>query len=824
MDVVPRYRHFGDYVGALAAHADRVALTRRTFISIERESYATLCANARRTSRFLASEGVVPGDRVFLAARNAPEWMELLLGTVLLGAVLVPFDATGGDDAIRRAARETRPTVAFCDEAAGRALVGLVPTYPLAELRLRTAVHEDVAPDVTLDGQMPAFIVFTSGTTADPKGVVLSHANVLANIEGIRARIAVDPGWRLLSVLPLSHTYELTGTLTVLAGGAQVVYLPQVTPALISRALVEFRITTILATPQFLTILFARVRQLATEGGRSHGLDRALRISGALPRPIRRIVFASVHRRLGGELDLVVTGGAPIPFEDAVAWEKMGVRTVQGYGLTETAPILTVNGLRHRRLDSPGRSLDNVELRIAADGEIQARGPNVFAGYWERDDATREAFTEDGWFRTGDAGSIEGGWLKIEGRLKFAIVRRSGLKVFPEDVELVADTIAVLRECCIVGAATPSGEGVTAVVRSDEPDEPVAAAVDELNTRLADFQHVDAWRRWPEAAFPRTRLGKIDRLAVREWVNHEPREVALPAAPTPLDPLSRIIRANLDDRSAAFDDDSELANIGLGSLGRLSVVAMVEEQLGISIPEHLVTPTTTVGALRSFLGAAPVAPVAPLRPRWPFNPAVRAVGTALRETVINGIVRMWVRVDVEGTERLELLTSPALYIFNHSDDFDGPVVWHALPRTVRRRLAAATASDVLADHRALAFLIRLCFAGFAFARTEPLMDSFEYVGELVDQGWSIAIAPEGQLSTDGQLHAFKPGIGVLAVNLGIPVVPVKTVGLSGTVPLHAKWPKRRSHPTVRIGEPLRFSADSDFRVVTEALQRAMEDL
>jgi long-chain acyl-CoA synthetase len=181
-------------------------------------------------------------------------------------------------------------------------------------------------------------------------------------------------------------------------------------------------------------------------------------------------------------------------------------------------------------------------------------------------------------------------------------------------------------------------------------------------------------------------------------------------------------------------------------------------------------------------------------------------------------------LDVVGADRLVGLKTPAIFIFNHSDDFDGPVIYQAVPRELRRRLAVATGADVMRAHRLLAFIVRLCYAGFPFARSEPYVPSLQYVGEMVDKGWNVLIAPEGHLSTDAQLQPFKSGIGLLAVNLGVPVVPLKTFGLAGTVPLHAKWPKKRSRVTVRIGAPLRFGPVLDYEDVTETLRRAMETL
>ena len=202
--------------------------------------------------------------------------------------------------------------------------------------------------------------------------------------------------------------YELTGgMLAPLARGAGIFYVPSASPAAIGRGLQDYRITTILAVPQLLSLLLERVEQAAAAQGKTKALARAMKLAAVLPFPLRRLLFSDVHSQLGKRLNLVITGGAPIPIEVGTAWERMGVRLLQGYGLTETAPILTMNSLHERRAGSAGRALDNVNLRIADDGEIQAKGPSIFREYWHNPTATREAFTEDGWFKTGDAGSLQ---------------------------------------------------------------------------------------------------------------------------------------------------------------------------------------------------------------------------------------------------------------------------------------------------------------------------------------------------------------------------------------------------------------------------------
>jgi long-chain acyl-CoA synthetase len=820
------YDHFGYYVDSLGSFNNRLALANKAYIRTEKLRYIDLRAQIYRTAHYLSDQGISKGDRVMILANNSPQWIELLLGCQMIGAVAVPTDVNSSLKTMRGFIQQTEPKLIFKLDALAPELNKQFETRPIDKLDKSIAQYPVDPPKIELHGDDPALIVFTSGTTADPKGVVLSQKNILSNISGIQTRIQISRNWRLLSVLPLSHMYELTGTLAILSRGASIFYLPRVTPLAIASALQQYKITTLLAIPQLLSLLLNRINEGAAEAGKTETLATASKIAAVLPFKLRRLLFHSVHSRLGGHLQLVVTGGAPIPFDVGQTWERMGVGTVQGYGLTETSPILSVNALKNRRLDSPGRPVDNVKLRIANNGEIQASGPSVFSEYWHNEAATKQAFTEDGWFKTGDIGDLKYGWLHIKGRLKFAIVLSSGLKVFPEDIEIVADKNKVFKAFCVVGQNGHEGESVLAVVVSEQSDKQIDQAISDINGQLESFQHISNWERWPDKDFPRTRLLKVDRRAVADWANKPPKiDPEIKARTQPHDDtLVGVIRQSLGRPSAVVKDNAKLADLGLDSLRRLNLVALIESQIGITISEEYVTKDLTVSALRKLVNQGnAVAPPMHL-PAWPYYRGVHVIGNTLREIIIHPIVRIWVKIDVVGRDNLRGLDTPAIFIFNHTDDFDGPVVYRSLPYYIRKNLSVAAADDVIKEHKVLEFIIRLCFAGFNFSRKEPYLPSLEYVGRMIDRGYNVALSPEGHISGNGKLQQFKPGIGLLAVNLGVPIVPIKTDGLRGTVPVHASWPKKHSRVTVQIGQPISFDADMDYDEVTNKLQQIMKNL
>jgi len=256
------------------------------------------------------------------------------------------------------------------------------------------------------------------------------------------------------------------------------------------------------------------------------------------------------------------------------------------------------------------------------------------------------------------------------------------------------------------------------------------------------------------------------------------------------------------------------------------VVSLIEERLGVNLPESQITQTTTVKQLRALIKKGSAAEPEQPRPRWPYKRPARFVGNLLRETLLWALLRIWVHARVTGKEHIKNLKTPALFIFNHVDGFDAPVVFNALPRRIRNRLAVAIADDVIANHPVLHIVPRLCYGGYNFARHDPFMPTLTYTGNLVDKGWSVAIAPEGKVSLDGNLQPFKSGIGLLAVELGIPIVPIKTEGLFGTMPIanHNKFPKKRSQIRVRIGEPITFARHTPYDDAKRHLEQIMHDL
>jgi long-chain acyl-CoA synthetase len=362
-------------------------------------------------------------------------------------------------------------------------------------------------------------LVFTSGTTGTPKGVILTHDNVVASIESFH-RIVPLMEHRIVSLLPLSHLLEqAVGLYYALDVGASILYVRSRNPRVIFDALRAHRVTSMVVVPQVLELFWSAISREIEKRGRTATVERLRGIARHLPFPLRRLLFRSIHAQLGGHFRLFLCSGAFLPPALEGAWEDLGVIVLQGYGSTETGTGTCTTLDDHGR-GTVGRAPEGIEMRIVEDGEIQFRGRTVFSGYWNAPELTAAAFTEDGWYHTGDLGHLDpAGRLILSGRIKDIIVLPNGFNVYPEDIENALH-ISGLREAIVV-ETTPGR--IEAIVVND-PDESAAAfsarvdaAVRAANATLGPNQRVAGWRTWPGDDFPRTHTLKVRRDPVRRW-------------------------------------------------------------------------------------------------------------------------------------------------------------------------------------------------------------------------------------------------------------------------------------------------------------------
>jgi long-chain acyl-CoA synthetase len=611
---------------------------------------------------------------------------------------------------------------------------------------------------------------------------------------------------------------QMGGLLLPLTIGASVVYPASRRPSLLLRDMQQQRITAILGVPQIFALFMQTIEQELQRRGKER-VWRALQWAApAIPMQVRRLIFRAVHERLGGGFDFLLSGGAPLDATLMRKWETLGVPMLQAYGTTEAAPALTATTLNDRPPGSVGKPLPGVRVRVAEDGEILAGGANITPGYWQDPEATAAAFVH-GWYRTGDLGYLDKrGHLFLRGRKKDLIVRPDGQNVYPEDVERELLAVPGVEEAVAIERAGTHGAEVHAVLRCAGSMEGAAALVRRANERLAPHQQIQGFTVWPHGDFPRTHTFKVRKGEIARILTTGEAPAESPALPTPgASPVLRLVMSISSWPAAALHESSTLGEIGIDSLGRAELLAAIEHECGIYLDEATIGPETSIGELEQLIKDAQSG-ARPLPARWPLSRAAvrardRLHGPAQRtlDIICPG--------EIEGRLSLTGVRHPAIFVANHSSGLDVHLMLRALGPYWRRRIAVVTA-DKYFVHPMIGACMSLFFNSFRFVREGSIRPTLEHAAWLVDQRWSLILFPEGTRSVGGAMAPFKAGIGMLAVELGIPVIPLHIDGAWEVLPRHRRLP-RPGRVHVRIGEPLRFAAGTGYSEATRIIEAAV---
>ena len=826
-----------DLLAEAAARFDRrPALLIKPAFRTRKWRYRDLAHLAPRVARVLADEGIEPGDRVVMWAVNRPEWGIAFLGAVHAGAVLVPLDfRTAGDFAAQVARRtDAKLVIASAQTAAQAAGLGL-PMVLIESLpdRARTADPlgtPKVAPDDLLE------IVFTSGTTGDPKGAMLTHGNLVSNARSLLEVFNLEPNERLLSVLPLSHLFEQTvGFLTPLLAGASVVYPISRQPSVLVRTFREFRATMLLIVPQGLKLLDNAIERRVDATGRRETFEKLHRWARRLPNRLRRLLFRPVLGQFGGRLRTIAVGGAAMDTELADRWTEMGLQVLQGYGATEMAPVMTFTRADRNRIGTVGETIPGVELRIADDGEVLARGPNRFVGYWQDPDATAAAIDDDGWYHTGDLGELsDDGFLTLRGRKKDMLVLPDGTNVYPEDIEGVLARDPRERDATVVGTGSDGDLRVHAVLLLADPGE-AGSVVRDANAKLGAHQQIRAHSVWPEDEFPRTHTLKVKkRLVVAALDQADVVVGSHPPVPGPMsvaaadgiDGIVGIVAGVASLPPDAVTPGSRLSSdLGLDSLGRVELLGVIEEELGTFVDDAALDPEATVADLHAMVEAARDAKRETGIFGWPLHPVMRAVRLGLQELLMVPFVGLFYRVRIRGEHHLKGLEGPVIFAPNHHLHTDNAIILTHLPLAWRWRLSVAAAADDIFGNRLRGVGAAVLGNAFPLAREGAIRRSLELLGARLDRDFSVLIFPEGELTVGGPLKPFKAGAGLIAVEGATPVVPMKVkINRLSWVDQRGPGTAPRGDVEIVFGQPIHFAAGTDANVATAQLEAAVDAL
>ncbi len=811
-------------------------------------SYRELAPRIEAAAARLQAHGLNPGRRVLLLAESGLPWALSALAVLRAGGVLLPLDAHSADDTLQHVLTDAAPVLVLTDAEHAPRCAGCGAPVVLIEA-LSGPGPEQSAPTATvLDPVSPAVMFYTSGTTGPPKGVPLSHANLLYQLRTVAALDLARPGDRVLLPLPMHHVYPFViGLLLPIAAGVTLLLPGATTGAQIMQALRDGRASVLIGVPRLYRALLegidGRVAGLPPLSRRLLAGLRALarRAAPRLGASVARRLLAPLHRQMAPDLRLLACGGAALEADLDAALTALGWQVAIGYGLTETSPLLTLRLPGQCRPGSAGRAVPGTELRLAAPeageedlpagaGAVEVRGPGVFGGYFGLPQADRHAFTADGWFRTGDLGRLDAdGCLEVLGRASTLIVTESGKNIQPEEVEAVYQAHPRIAEAAVLQV---DRRLVALLVpeRSRLGDADGAATEAALREAVAEqSQRVPSYQRVVEFAvttepLARTALGKLRRHLLaeryrqaRQAAGGGTRETApLGAADQALlrDPRARAVWDFLHERhpDRPLTPDSHIQlDLGLDSLGWLNFGMDIAARSGAQLSEDAIARIATVRDLLREVSLADTAPPATLLddplaaldaeqrqwlrpvPLWALP--LRAVLLGLDWLVM----RVVYRLRVTGREHLPA-SGPFLLAPNHGSYLDAPALGAALGRRALRDLCWAGWTGIMLGSPLMRAVSRL-------ARVLPMdserraLSSLAFGLAALRAGNALVWFPEGARSRSGALEPFLPGIGLLLEHTDVPVLPVYIEGAYQAWPMHRRWP-RAGRVTVHIGAPI----------------------
>ncbi|MFH1208863.1 MAG: AMP-binding protein [Candidatus Omnitrophota bacterium] len=808
------------YLESFPARGDRSALFYKTGFRTLRLSYRELYDLACRISNYLEQRGLKKGDRLILWGANSPEWVGVFLGCLIRGVISVPLDIRGTLAFTEKVFRFTEAALLVCDRTKSANLV----TEHWIDFESLRKEAERLPPGPTSGAEVKpsdiAEILFTSGTTGEPKGVVLTHENIFSNVESLRI---LAPEFRKnnkwLSVLPLSHIFEQTAGLWLpFAHGASITYLKVLNAGSIFGSLQDDEIMTAAIVPRLLGLMQGGILREAKRQGKENIFYFLLHLANRFPMKVRRLLFPALARKFG-KFKYFIVGGATLEPELERFWERVGVPLLQGYGLSETSPVISCNQPAAHRSGSIGKVLPGVEVRLGPDKEIQVRGKSIFSGYYRGPEKTGEVFEGD-WFKTGDLGEFDrDGFLYFRGRKKDVLVTSEGLNVYPDDLEAVLQAVKGVKDCCVLGVPKEGRENIHAALILEDPSLDLKTVIDRANAHLADYQKIQSFSLWPGEDFPRTATMKVKKNEVLRIL----QETRAPATAEKGKEkktgslylfLARLAKMKPEEirPEACLGDD-----LGLSSLDRVELAAMIEEEFHLDVDDSALLAGTRVAEIETLIRTKAHATQEKEIPRWPMHPWVRTLRKPLQDFFIFPIFRYFCRLKVEGLENLRDLPCPVIFIANHASYFDAPSIFLALPRRILEKIAPATWRGFF-DAPASKPWLRLWkgfefyfasagFNSYLFDPEKGIKKSMEHTGWLLDRGYNILLFPEGARTRTGRMEPFKPGIGMMASVLNVLVVPVGIKGLFEILPVQRNFP-RRGEVTVRFGKPIFFSGES----------------
>jgi len=792
-------------INNLKKYNNNIAIINKTEFRTFLYTYSKLHTYIKKFSTFLEKNNIKKGDKIAILNPNSPEYVIIFLGAILKGVILIPIDIRSTNDFIQKILQQTQPKLFF------------ITKYKNLKSNIRRIYIEDL--EYLLENTKPSTkktkinqnqiveIVYTSGTTGTPKGVILTHKNIASNINSLEKFVKIDHTYRFLSLLPLSHLFEQTvGLLTPLNSGSSIVYISSLRPSTIMNALKE-NVTNIVIVPRLLQSLKNKIISKVKNNNKEKQFNFLLKLAEKIKFKHRKLLFSKIHKKFKN-IKFFIVGGAPLDLELEKFWELLGFKIVQGYGLTEASPIISCNLPEERKIGSVGKILPDITVKLGRNNEILVKGDNITKGYYKNKERTKQLFTK-AWMHTGDIGYLDKeNFLFIKGRQKDMIVTSEGINIYPKDIEEILNKIPGVKESCIVGIKKQNQEEIHAVLLLDNKNK-AKQIIKLANSKLSLPQQIQNFTIWHLEDFPRTSTMKIKKNIVLEMLKKkaQPEKIIT----TKKDKLCSIISRIKNISINKIKPNSKLAyDLKLSSIDRIELISAIEQEFNIDIEEDLITNKTTIKQLKNIIQKR-ISKKQPFR-RWTLTLPIRIIRYIFQILMVFPILKIFCRIKTQGKENLKNIKSPVIFVSNHTSHFDTSVILSKLPFRFKTNIAIATWAEFFQapknaifkklKKRILYNLGTILLNLYMFPRTKGFMKSIKYTGELIDKNYNILIFPEGQRTTNGEINPFKLGIGIIASNMKVPIIPIKIEGLFQILPIGSNFPKKRGKVNLKIGKAL----------------------
>jgi long-chain acyl-CoA synthetase len=832
----------GEYLNDFLMKGNECAYVERDGYRTARWSYRQMAETAFRFSRELEARQIQKGDYVLIWGPNSAAWVETFFGCALAGVIVVPMDDAATSDFALRVFHQVHAKLLMC---AKKHQTNLVPTLTLEGLPEILSRHPSTALTSKAQPSDVLQVVFTSGTTAEPKGVVITHGNVLGNVAPLESEIKKYLNYerwfhpvRFLNLLPLSHVFgQFLGLFLPRIMGGTVIFQDPLNPSEIIGTIKRERVSVLVAVPRVLQSLKEKLERDLEDQGKLFRFRQRFESSQPKHFLYRSWIFRRIRRQFGWKFWAFICGGAALDGVTEEFWQRLGIAVIQGYGLTETTSLISVNHPFRVGKGSIGKVLAGREIKLSDDGEILVRGSGVASGYWD-DQKIKPMSDVEGWYGTGDIGELDAeGNLYFKGRKKDVIVTPAGMNVYPDDLESALRQQPEIKDCVVAALPRNGNADPCAVIILRDTHADPKTVIAHANETLAEYQRMRHWLVWREEDFPRTSTQKPRRNLIQQAVvAQQTQKSDDPKSTSVLGDLIGRIKGNPSTQLSA---SSNLENdLNLSSLERVELLGALEDRYQLDLSEVNFSSVQTVGDLERLLQGNVQTKTKYHYPRWtlrwPFS-WIRIVGQYLlgRPAVF---LLGWPKI--KGKENLRSTRGPVLIVCNHISHVDVGFVHKALPPRIRHYLATAAGGEVMESLRTPS-PTRNIFARiydrirwamgvlllnlFPLPRAAAFRESFAYAGECVDRGYSVLVFPEGHHTTDGKMNPFRAGIGLLANNLKIPIVPMRIDGLF-ELKQAGKHFARPGKIRVTIGVPVTFPPNTDPQQIADQLQKTVEAL